>query len=222
MKKTLKTLINTGLFMLFVSHSHGLIYNLTDVNNRIGGSFDNGLILLSNATHSEFNGIDDTFDGRVTFNFTLTFDTYPADVTYASFELEDRLQNTPIAIGNSWNSNNWDGFRIPDPQTSSLTTIAFGSNAVVEGVSQTFTMTIDYNAGALDTGTLIMGGDSTTYDIGDYDYSFERIRFRNGSINNVVSATNMSVEVIPEPATYALIFGVLALVFVPLRRRFNA
>ena len=222
MKKTLKTLINTGLFMLFVSHSHGLIYNLTDVNNRIGGSFDNGLILLSNATHSEFNGIDDTFDGRVTFNFTLTFDTYPADGTYASFELEDRLQNTPIAIGNSWNSNNWDGFRIPDSQTSSLTTIAFGSNAVVEGVSQTFTMTIDYNAGALDTGTLIMGGDSTTYDIGDYDYSFERIRFRNGSINNVVSATNMSVEVIPEPATYALIFGVLALVFVPLRRRFNA
>ena len=222
MKKTLKTLINTSLLLLFVSHSHGLVYNITDINNRTGDQNNIGMILLNNTTHPEFNGIDDTFEGRIIFNFTLTYEIFPSGGTYASFELEDRLQNTPIAIGNSWNSNNWDGFRIPDSQTPSLTTIAFGSNAVVEGESQTFTMTIDYNAGALDTGTLIMGGDSTTYDIGDYDYSFERIRFRNGLSNNVVSATNMSVEVVPEPATYALLSGAFALVFVALRRRFKA
>ena len=225
MKKTLKTFINTSLLMLFVSHSHGLVFNLTDVNNRTGVSNDPGVILLDNTTHSEFNGIDDSFDGRVTFNFTLIFDTYPAGGTFATFALQDSAGSTPIAIGNSWSSNNWDGYRLDKTignVDQQLTTLSFGSNAIAQGVAQAFTMTIDYNAGALDTGTLSIDGDPTAYDIGDYDYSFENIRFRNGLTNNAASATNMSVEVVPEPATYALISGALALVFVVLRRRFKA
>ena len=219
MTKTLKTLINTSLLMLFVSHSHGLVFNLTDRINRTGVSNDIGFILFDN-TIPGFNGIDDTFDGRVTFNFTLTFVTYPANGAYAGFTLLNSAGDAPIAIGNTWSSVNWNGFRLQ--AGSPLTTLTFGTNPVVEGQSQAFTMTIDYNAGALDTGTLIMGGDSTTYDIGEYDYSFEEIRFRNGLGDSVASATNMSVEVVPEPATYALIFGALAFVFVALRRRLKA
>ena len=219
MTKTLKTLINTSLLMLFVSHSHGLVFNLTDINNRTGVSNDLGFILFDN-TIPGFNGIDDTFDGRVTFNFTLTFVTYPANGAYAGFTLLNSAGDAPIAIGNTWSSVNWNGFRIP--AGSQLTTLTFGSNAIVETTSKAFTMSIDYNAGALDTGTLSIEGDSTTYDIGDYDYSFTNLRWRNGLGDSVASATNMTVEVVPEPATYALIFGALAFVFVALRRRLKA
>ena len=63
MKKTLKTLINAGLLVLFVSHSHGLVFNLTDINNQTGA----GTTLLLDNTTPGFNGIDDTFDGSVTY-----------------------------------------------------------------------------------------------------------------------------------------------------------
>ena len=224
MKKTLKTLISTGLFMLCFSHSHGLaqVYDLNDVLNQTGSTFTQ---ILNSTTHPGFNGIDDTFDGSVTFNFTITYNFIPpGGFNEAVFTLGDISNNKiPLAIGNAFgqgaNSANWNGYQDGNNNKAYLT---FGSNPVVEGQPQAFTMTIDYNAGALDTGTLIMGGDSTTYDIGDYDYSFEEIRFRNGLTDSVASATNMTVEVVPEPATYALIFGALALVFVPLRRRFKA
>ena len=224
MTKTLKTLINTSLLLLFVNNSYGLAFNLTDINNRTGVSNDPGVILLDNTT-SGFNGIDNTFNGRVTFNFTLTFDDYPAGGSFAVFALEDSAGSNPIAIGNSWSSNNWDGYRLDKTignVDQQLTTLSFGSNAIAQGVAQAFTMTIDYNAGALDTGTLSIEGDSTTYDIGDYDYSFTNLRWRNGLTDSVASATNMTVEVVPEPATYALIFGALAFVFVAIRRRFKA
>ena len=220
MKKTLKTLINTGLFMLCFSHSHGLalVYNLNDVNKPVNSSNGVGTI-LSNFTDPGFNGIDDTFDGSVTLNFSITFDIYPSGGTYATIGLVNSAGDSPIAIGNSWNSDNWNGFRLDG---GSQTNLVFGSNPVVEGQSQAFTMTIDYNAGALDTGTLLIAGDPTTYDIGDYDYSFTNLRWRNGLGNSVASATNMTVEVVPEPATYALIFGALAFGFVAVRRRFKA
>ena len=220
MKKTLKTFINAGLLMLSVSHSYGLVYNISDVN-RAGGQADYGVMLMDNTTHSRFNGIDDTFDGSVTFNFTLTYTQYQTGGTYVLFQLQNRTLGTPItpiAIGNIWTSDNWGGIR----NTGFITDLTFGSNPVVVGESQAFTMTIDYNAGGFDTGTLSIGGDPTTYDIGTYDYSFTNIRWRNGLTDSVASATNMSVEVVPEPATYALISGALALVFVVLRRRFKA
>ena len=218
MKKTLKILINTSLLMLFVSHSYGLVYNLSDVNNRAGISNDPGMIILDNTTHSQFNGIDDTFDGSITFNFSITYDIYPSGGSFSVFHLESNAGIAPIAIGNTWTSDNWGAYRI----NGLITEFAIGSNAVVEGQSQAFTMTIDYNAVAHDSATLIMAGDSTAYDIGDYDYSFDRIKFRNGLDNNVSSATNMSVSIVPEPATYALLSGAFALVFVAVRRRFNA
>ena len=220
MKKTLKTFINAGLLMLSVSHSYGLVYNISDVN-RAGGQADYGVMLMDNTTHSRFNGIDDTFDGSVTFNFTLTYTQYQTGGTYVLFQLQNRTLGTPItpiAIGNIWTSDNWGGIR----NTGFITDLTLGSNPVVVGESQAFTMTIDYNAGALDTGTLIMGGDSNVYDIGDYDYSFNEIVFFNGFDGSFASATDMTVEVVPEPATYALISGALALVFVPLRRRLKA
>ena len=218
MTKILKTSINTSLLMLFVGHSYGLVYNLSDVNNRAGISNDPGMIILDNTTHSQFNGIDDTFDGSITFNFSITYDIYPSGGSFSVFHLESNAGIAPIAIGNTWTSDNWGAYRI----NGLITEFAIGSNAVVEGQSQAFTMTIDYNAGALDSATLIMAGDSTAYDIGDYDYSFDRIKFRNGLDNNVSSATNMSVSIVPEPATYALLSGAFAFVFVAFRRRLKA
>ena len=217
MKTTLKTIINTSLLMLLVSHSYGIVYNLTDVNNRAGISYDPGLILLDNTTPG-FNGIDNTFDGRITFKFTITFNTYPSGGAYAAYTLEKGTNSIPIAIGNSWESTNWNGFR----GAIAPTILTFGANPVVEGQSQAFAMTIDYNAGAHDTGTLIIIGDSNVYDIGTGDYSFNSIRFRSGLTNTIASFTNMSVEIVPEPATYALLSGALALVFVALRRRIYA
>ena len=221
MKKTLKTLINAGLLVLFVSHSHGLVFNLTDINNQTGTG---STFLLDNTTPG-FNGIDDTFDGSVTFNFTITYNFIsPGGINEAVFALADASNNKiPLVIGNASgqgaNSANWNGYQ--DGNNKAFLT--FGSNPVVEGQPQAFTMTIDYNAGALDTGTLIIAGDSNVYDIGDFDYSFKELLFYTGLNGNVIaSATNMSVSVVPEPATYALIFGALAFGFVAVRRRFKA
>ena len=218
MKKIQKTLISTSLLMLFVSHSYGLVFNINDVYNKTGISNDPGVVLFDNTTHSQFNGIDDTFDGRITFKFSITYDVYPSGGAFSAFHLDNNTGIAPIAIGNTWASDNWDGYRI----NGVITEFPIGSNAVVEGQAQAFTLTIDYNAGALDSATLIMAGDSTAYAIGDYDYSFESIKFRNGLDNTVSSMTNMSVSIVPEPATYALISSALAFVFVALRRRFNA
>ena len=220
MKKTLKTIINTSLLMLFVSDSYGLVYNLGHVLTRTGVSYDPGLVILDNTTHpgQQFNGIDDTFEGSVTFNFTITFNTYPTGGSYGAFTIERGTNSIPIAIGKSWTSSNWNGFR----GANAPIILTFGANPVVEGQSQAFAMTIDYNAGALDTGTLIIIGDSNVYDIGTGDYSFNSIRFRSGLTNTIASFTNMSVEIVPEPATYALLSGALALVFVALRRRIYA
>ena len=220
MKKTLKTFINAGLLMLSVSHSYGLVYNISDVN-RAGGQADYGVMLMDNTTHSRFNGIDDTFDGSVTFNFTLTYTQYQTGGTYVLFQLQNRTVGTPIvpiAIGNTWTSDNWGGIR----NTGFITDLTFGSNPVVVGESKAFTMTIDYNAGALDTGTLMIDGDSTVHDIGEFDYTFNEIMFFNGFGGSFASATDISVEVVPEPATYALIFGALAFGFVAVPRRFKA
>ena len=223
-KKTLKTFINTGLFMLLISHSYGLIYDLNDVINQ---NDSGSTTLLDNTTHPGFNGIDDTFDGSIIFNFTITYDTLPSGGpsggdNFAIFQLWQGL-NTPISIG-AYQSDNWNGVRY-NLFMGSQTDLTFGSNPVVEGQSQAFTMTIDYNAGAPDTGTLLIAGDSTVYDIGDYDYSFSEILFNTGlglDSGHIASATNMSVSIVPEPATYALIFGAFAFGFVALRRRFKA
>ncbi|MGB0290791.1 MAG: PEP-CTERM sorting domain-containing protein, partial [Opitutales bacterium] len=121
-------------------------------------------------------------------------------------------------------SDYWNGYRIEWRDggfNQFLNPLTFGDNPVVEGQSQAFTLTIDYNAGALDTGTLIIDGDSTVYDIDDYDYSFDEISF-SAAFESAISATNISVSIVPEPATYALLSGALALVFVALRRRFKA
>ena len=225
MKKTLKTLINTGLFMLCFSHSHGLalVYNLNDVNKPVNSSVGVGTI-LSNFTDPGFNGIDDTFAGEITFNFTFTYDVLPSNNAYITFGLKSNAGGIhPIVIGNYF-SDYWNGYRIESSDggiNGFLNPLTFGNNPVVEGQSQAFTLTIDYNAGALDTGTLIIDGDSTVYVIDDYDYSFDEIRF-TAAIDSAISATNMSVSIVPEPATYALLSGALALVFVAVRRRFKA
>ncbi|MGB0290790.1 MAG: hypothetical protein ACPGC0_06325, partial [Opitutales bacterium] len=113
MEKTLKTLINTGLFMLCFSHSHGLalVYNLNDVNKPVNSSDGVGTI-LSNFTDPGFNGIDDTFDGSVTLNFSITFDIYPSGGTSAHIGLVNSADGTrPIVIGNYY-SDYWNGYRI--------------------------------------------------------------------------------------------------------------
>ena len=221
MQKTLKTLINTSLLMLFVSHSYGLVFNINDVYNKTGISNDPGFVLLDNTTHAGFNGIDDTFDGTLTFNFSLRVESYPTNPGYSTIDLDNTSTgNSPLAIGfSSWVSNFWNTFRLLNGGSNALNNL--GTSSVNEGQDQGFTLTIDYNAGALDSAILGMERNPFLYDLGDYDYSFDRISFRKGLTDNVTSVTDLSVSIVPEPATYALIFGAFAFVFVALRRRFN-
>ena len=230
MKKTLKTLINTSLLMLFVSHSYGKVYNLPDVSHIVNtpppgwASPSNNTTLLDANTHPEFNGVGDTFDGSITFEFTLTFDSYPnKNTNFALIEFKNtqigdlNLATTRITIGNFPNSDVWDanqGSVISDP-------FNFGNNPVVVGQSQSFTLTIDYRDG-LESGTLSISGDPTIYQLPWNYYSFDRIDFTSGFGGTNASATNISLSIIPEPATYALIFGALAFGFVAVRRRFKA
>ena len=211
MKKTLKTLINTSLLMLFVSHSYGLIFNIPDLINQESTPSSN--TLFDSNTHPEFNRVDNTFEGSVIFKFTMTFDQFtgprPSDARIYFVSDSSIL----FEIGSSRYHDDWIGVR------AGIGVIDLGTNPVVEGQSQAFTLTIDYNAGALDTGTLSIDGDSTVYDIGEFDYSFKGIGF--GNTPPPASFTNMSVEIVPEPATYALISGALAFVFVAIRRRFK-
>ena len=211
MKKTLKTFINTGILMLFVSHSYGLVFNLPNLINQESTPSSN--TLLGSNTHPEFNGVDNTFDGSVIFNFTMNFDQFtgprPSDARIYFVSDSSIL----FEIGSSRYHDNWIGVR------AGIGVIDLGTNPVVKGQSQAFTLTIDYNAGALDTGTILLDGDSTVYDLGEFDYSFRRIGF--GNTPPPASFTNMSVEIVPEPATYAFLSGALAFVFVAIRRRFK-
>ena len=210
-----------SLFLITITLSHGIVYNINDVNNRAGSVDDIATYILNSTTHPTFVPIDDTYDELVIFNFTITFNTYSTtNYSYGGFYLVDPAFDSPIAIGNEWGSYNWNAFR-SNSNNGVTGNIPIGTNAIVEGQPTTFTMTINYNAGALDTATLRMTGDNTTYDLGAHDYSFDRIRVRNGN-DNMMSFTNMSFNVIPEPETYALIFGGLALGFVMLRRRLKA
>ena len=222
MKKIQKTLISTSLLMLFVSHSYGLVFNINDVYNKTGISNDPGFVLLDNTTHAGFNGIDDTFDGTLTFNFSLRVESYPTNPGYSTIDLDNTSTgDSPLAIGfSSWVSNFWNTFRLIGGSSNALNNL--GTSSVNEGQDQGFTLTIDYNAGALDSAILGMERNPFLYDLGDYDYSFDRISFRNGLTDNVTSVTDLSVSIVPEPATYALISGALALVSVALRRRFKA
>ena len=214
--------------MLFVSHSYGKVYNLPDVTH-IGitpqpgyAGQSNQTTLLDANTHPEFNGVGDTFDGSIIFEFTLTFDSYPnVGINYALLEFKNThtgdldLGTSRITIGNFWSSDVWDA-NIPtsDPYN-------FGNNQVVVGQSQSFTMTIYYRDG-IESGTLSTSGDPTIYSLPWNYYSFDRIDFSSGFEGTNVSATNISLSIIPEPATYALIFGALAFGFVAVRRRFKA
>ena len=224
MKKALKTLINTSMLMLFFSHSYGLalVYNLDDVDSLDGssGGSPNGssILVFDDTTHPGFSGIDDTFDGTVTFNFTITYKTEPiANQSFALFTIMQPFAGTLIEIGND-KSTYWNGTF----QGGVGEALTFGSNSVVKDTPQSFTMTVDYNPGANnDTATIQLAGDSTVYSLRNFDYSFGSIEFFVDS-GTTASATNMSVSIVPEPATYALLSGALALVFVALRRRFKA
>ena len=221
MKKTLKTFINTGLFMLFVCHSHGLalVYNLPDVNFVQGPPqyTTNTAFILTNWTNPEFNGIDDTFDGSITFEITFQLDVFPTGLdNYALFQLWNGQTEVPIGIGID-SSDIWLGYRFDDKANG----LNIGNTPIVGGQSQSFTLTIDYNAGALDTALIVVDGDSNVYNIGDYDYSFDIVALITGT-DHAGSLTNITVSIVPEPETYALIFGALAFVFVALRRRLKA
>ena len=229
MKKIQKILINTSLLIIFVSHSYGLVFNLSDTTktgsapNFPGYAYaDPGEVLLDSTTHAGFNGIDDTFDGTLIFNFTLNVENFPGNQSYSTIDFDNTSAgDSPIAIGFSSSvSNFWNTFRLLNGGSNALNNL--GTSSVIQGRDQTFTLTIDYNANALDSAILEMGGNPFDYDLGDFDYSFDKISFRNGYADNITSATNMLVTIVPEPATYALLSGALALVFVALRRRFKA
>ncbi|MGB0290934.1 MAG: hypothetical protein ACPGC0_07060, partial [Opitutales bacterium] len=175
--------------------------------NKTGISNDPGFVLLDNSIQAGFNGIDDTFDGRLIFNFTLNIEIYPTNPGYSTIDLDNTSTgNSPIAIGfSSSDSNFWNTFRLIGGNSNALNNL--GTNSVIEGQDQGFTLTIDYNAGALDSATLGMERNPFLYDLGNYDYSFDRISFRNGLTDNVTSVTDLSVSIVPEPATYALISG---------------
>ncbi len=161
--------------------------------------------------------VDDSYAGTITLAFTINQDSWAdafANNDYTFFQLYNggtATANERVGVGNYWTSTEWSTFR--------ETTITI--NGTNSGTSMTlntptsFTLEINYNAGADDVAT-INGGGFVNHMISD-DYSFDAVVVRNGNGLNQADYTAMSMTAVPEPSSTALLgLGGLALI---LRRR---
>ena len=168
--------------------------------------------------------INDTFTGSVEFYFTITPTPDSITSSYNFFVLrdfdggQDGVPGINARIGNEWDGTIWvagsngSRFNITDDDGATV--------PLVNDVAVSFEMVIDYVAGADDSARVRFGGQDEWTFLSDRDYTLNTITAQaGGGSGSSASFTDMSVVVIPEPATMAMVFGAVVLGLVILRRR---
>ena len=189
----------------------GATLTFTDELDVAGGG--SGRTIL-NTTDPNFDGIDDTFDGIVTYTFTTTFDALQgggAADTFGGFQLYNGgVEN--LGVSDQWQSPNWSYYRAAGA-AGGIGNLDNGSGtlAIAVGDPQTFNVAITFVAGANDTAVITWNGNANTLPAGNY--SFDNVHVRAGNDATQADFTNMSMTIVPEPCTLALAsLGLTALV----------
>lgn len=138
--------------------------------------------------------VDDTFDGEMTFCWTMKWNTVggvdgTARRSWATFHFYSDRYGELCGIGNAWASSNISTFNEEGvgPYT------AHQSGVTVEPDKEySFRLEIDYHAGAPDTAVL-NGGGFVNQRLTAGDWGFHHIRVRTGPEASRVDFTNMSI-----------------------------
>lgn len=168
-----------------------------------------------------FTGFDDTYDGNVTIDFTWAgppgLDAWNlSNSIWYLFQLHNGAVEGAF-VGNAWASDRfgyYDGTLGADLLDSGASTIKPNSSNPVS-----FSWSIDYVAGGLDSSSITMNGGVTN--LSAADYSFDNIRMRG--LGDGHSLTSVSItatpSAVPEPSMLGVIFGGFALLGLATRRR---
>ena len=225
-------------FAPFASASVIATFELPDALdlNQFDGNIPGGieLVLGSNSlatdgvtTFGDLPPIDNTFTGSVEFRFTINHLVSPNNA-YNYFVVRSGDENDPVGdrpivarVGTEWAASPWMAGNPGD--LTNLLDDAGDPVPVVSNVPVSFEMVIDYVAGQDDSLRFRMVGQDNWTTLSDRDYGFTNITAQAGHGGSgsgpTADITNMSVVVIPEPATMAMVFGAVVLGLVILRRR---
>ena len=145
--------------------------------------------------------VDDTFDGEITFKWTMKWNTLEGGTAYKSWSLfqffDDPgdepidLKHESIGIGTEWVSAQVSTYREPGGY-------ALGRESLITvrtGTEYAFTLVVDYHAGAPDT-AVVTGGGFVNQPLAPGDWSFHHVRARvgnDGEGRTSVDFTNMSI-----------------------------
>lgn len=183
----------------------------TDITDQVGGDTE---IWNSAALTSEVGqAIDDTYNGQITVSFDLNVSATTGG--YFGFVQFKNAGADETGIGSKWAGGTWTTWN--EAGTGGDGSINFG-DAITLGSPTSWTMVIDFNAGADDTATITGPGlAAAAMDTGDY--SFDQVTFRTGAgaTFDVANLNLAATTAVPEPSSSALLgLGGLALI---LRRR---
>ena len=133
--------------MLTVIPAHAAFFSFTDEMDVTQGG---GARTILDTTDPNFDGIDNTFTGVVTYEFLVNFDVLDGGTavnTFAGFQLyNDNSEN--LGVSDRWPSALWSYYRAAF-QSGGVGDLDNGSGtlAIVTGDPQFFSVTINYVAG---------------------------------------------------------------------------
>ncbi len=137
--------------------------------------------------------VDDTFDGEMTFKWTMRWDALEGGSpinSFAMFHFYNDSNGELTGVGNNWYSTKISTF---NEAGTGKDTFVHRSDVVVEtGKDYAFTLVIDYHAGAADT-ALLNGGGFVNQRLNSGDWGFHHLRVRAGPNSNQVDFTEMSI-----------------------------
>lgn len=136
---------------------------------------------------------NDTVAGTFTYSFTIEF-TQLANGTgesgFTGFQLY-KNGGEQFAVGESWPSTVWGGFRAPGGGNYELLDENSATVPLALNTSETFIVSIDMVAGGNDTVTVSFRGEDTVF---TGPVNFDEVRVRCGNDNQVANFTNISFE----------------------------
>ena len=180
-----------------------------------------GVIILSEGTHGAqgWAPIDNTFAGDVTISYTMTPKLLPDTADYSNFSqyysfMLLRKDPGDFRLGTNHGNPPGSDFFFARLLTETKDLLVNGEPIRYEdGRPYDIQLDIQYVAGADDSAVLSIDGNTFILPTGDYSFKWIDIMAVHDHPGPGADFTNMSVAVIPEPRTAALLFGVFGLAF---------
>jgi hypothetical protein len=211
-----------SVVLLLIQPAGATTFSFADQPGITGGG--DGTTILD-TSDPDFGGIDDSFEGVVSYTFTSSFtqfdnggDNTTAESTFSGFQLFNGGTEN-LGINDMWSSANWSYFRAADTEGDGELDNGSGPLPIALNDPQTFAVAINYMAGGDDSAVITWNGNANVLPTGNY--SFDNVRVRAGNGLTAVDFTDMSMTInaVPEPSTCVLAIVALLAVAVCRRRR---